>query len=598
MKTFTKTFFRMLRVNKGRFIANVLMILLSITISAGLLSLTGTVRKSLGHKMNDLIISDIIIKTNNPLGFTDEEINEVKEMDYVLDVCPLFTYDILENDIIYRKYNLDFSNNSVNKITLLDGSLPSNLNECVLEQSNDFLLDYQIGDTITLSSIDYKVVGIVENPLYLSTSEEPYLLDVDESVDVIMYTDSTYDYYKMPYTDLLIDIDTNKDYFSDSYDEEIDERIEELKNSFNDEYTYLSLNENASYELFRTYTSKIQSIAYIFPIFFIVVAALVVLITLTRLIQDERKLIACNQSLGIKKSWIINKYLSFAFLFSFIGGIIGLFIGVYGVPAVVYPVFTSIFLMPDIIYSPNYLLGSILVLVLILISMIIVYYILNKELKETPAALFLNKAPKPGKRILLEKIPFIWKPLPFRYKSSIRNIIRKKKNLILTILSVIGSSVLIFIGFALYDNSVYLKDDPLFGTVIDSIGMISFVIITFAMGMCILIIYNLNNMNILERQRELATLKVLGYQDIECSFYTFREILIISALGGMLAIPISYFLVKYVFIYLDFGSIDYVRFYAYILPFIIIILLTIIVNFLLYKKVKNINMNDSLKTLD
>ena len=598
MKTFIKTFIRMLKANKGRFIANMLMVLLSLTISAGLLSLTGTVRESLGSKMDKEAIADIIIKSPNIEGFKDEEITKINSLDYVLDIYPLFTYDINENDTIYRKYSLDFSYNNINKIKILEGKLPSNINECVLEQSNEYLIDYKIGDTITLSQIEYKVVGIVENPLYLSTSKEPYLLNIDESVDVIMYTDSKYDPYKMPYTDLLIDIDTNKKYFSNDYDDYIDDIIKELKIELGDSFTYLSLNENPSYELFRTYTRKIELIAYIFPLFFIVVTALVILITLTRLIQDERKLIACYQSLGIKKSWIINKYVIFAIMFSFIGGILGLFIGVYGVPKVVYPVFRSIFYMPSIIYSPNYILGFSLVLILVLISIIIIIYIVGKELKETPAALFLNKAPKPGRRILLERIPLIWKPLPFRYKSSIRNIVRKKKNFILTMLSVIGSSVLIFIGFALYDNSVYLKDDPLFGTVIDSIGLISFVIILFAMGMCILIIYNLNNMNILERQRELATLKVLGYQNIECSFYTFREILIISTIGAILAIPVSYILVKYVFIYLDFGSIDYVRLYSYILPFSIIILLTVLVNFLLYKKVVNINMNDSLKTLD
>ncbi|MBQ3252998.1 MAG: hypothetical protein IJA65_00440, partial [Acholeplasmatales bacterium] len=129
MKTFIKTFIRMLKANKGRFIANMLMVLLSLTISAGLLSLTGTVRESLGSKMDKEAIADIIIKSPNIEGFKDEEISKINSLDYVLDIYPLFTYDINENDTIYRKYSLDFSYNNINKIKILEGKLPSNINE-------------------------------------------------------------------------------------------------------------------------------------------------------------------------------------------------------------------------------------------------------------------------------------------------------------------------------------------------------------------------------------------------------------------------------------------------------------------------------------
>ncbi|HBN00259.1 MAG TPA: hypothetical protein DD384_03375 [Firmicutes bacterium] len=193
---------------------------------------------------------------------------------------------------------------------------------------------------------------------------------------------------------------------------------------------------------------------------------------------------------------------------------------------------------------------------------------------------------------------FLWDKLPFRYKSSFRNIFRQKKNLILTSLSVIGSTVLLMLGFGLLDISHALKDDALFGNVASSMGSISFVIILFALSMAIVVIYSLANMNIQDRQREIATLKVLGYHDKECSFYTFREIMIISIGSSLLALPISALLMYFVFNWLDFGSINDVQWCSYIFSFAIVILATILVNLLLYPKIKTVDMNDSLKTLD
>ncbi|MCI7068940.1 MAG: FtsX-like permease family protein, partial [Mollicutes bacterium] len=165
-------------------------------------------------------------------------------------------------------------------------------------------------------------------------------------------------------------------------------------------------------------------------------------------------------------------------------------------------------------------------------------------------------------------------------------------------LSVIGSTVLLMLGFGLLDISHALKDDTLFGNVASSMGSISFVIILFALSMAIVVIYSLANMNIQDRQRELATLKVLGYHDKECSFYTFREIMIISIGSALLALPISALLMYLVFSWLDFGSVSDVQWYSYIFSFAIVILSTVLVNLLLYPKIKTVDMNDSLKTLD
>ena len=155
-----------------------------------------------------------------------------------------------------------------------------------------------------------------------------------------------------------------------------------------------------------------------------------------------------------------------------------------------------------------------------------------------------------------------------------------------------------FLGLALLDVTNALKTDPLYGQVADSIKLVSVVIVLFSLSMCIIIIFNIANLNILERNRELATLKVLGYTDKECSFYTFRETLMVSIFSIIISIPIGYFVGLLVFSYLNFGSINDVRWFMYLIAGGAIFALTLLVNLLLYPKVKKVDMNDSLKTLE
>ena len=105
-------------------------------------------------------------------------------------------------------------------------------------------------------------------------------------------------------------------------------------------------------------------------------------------------------------------------------------------------------------------------------------------------------------------------------------------------------------------------------------------------------------MNISDREREIATLKVLGYHDFECSMYTFREILIMSVVASLVGLPISALVIYFIFGYLDFGSLSDVRWSSYLFTFLLVLSMTMVLNLLLYPKIKRINMNDSLKILE
>lgn len=158
--------------------------------------------------------------------------------------------------------------------------------------------------------------------------------------------------------------------------------------------------------------------------------------------------------------------------------------------------------------------------------------------------------------------------------------------------------MIIMIGFALNDASAALEGDELFGDVASSMGQISSFIILFAIAMAITVIYSLANMNIEDRKREIATLKVLGYHDVECSLYTFREIMFIVVLASALGVGVGTGVVYWMFSFLGFGTIGDVEWYSYLASPILIIVSTIVVSLLLFPNIRRIDMNSSLKSVE
>ena len=626
MKSYSKTILRMFKHNTTRFLANCFIVVLSLIVSVGLGALAPIMRDVAIHDMDKTQISDMIVKSTSTSGFSDEEVDAVKKLNFVDDVDTYFVNDFSVDDeessdgvFITRFYAIDLKDRAFNKIELLEGEYPTKFEECVVEVANHNTVEYEIGDKITVTydagimqiPLEFTVTGIVYNPLFMTVGDEPSYVDSDIGIDSVVYIEketlpTLYQAF-IPDTDLMIKFKNNGnfEYFDDSYDDFSAEKSEIILdtlaafNTENDhEYVSLTLKENFSYTLFESYYDKIVLLSFVLPIFFVLVCALVNSITISRLIADERTLIGCYFSQGIEKKTILNKYMLFTVVSVGLGILIGFPLGYYLLPYVVFPAVKNVIYLSGIIYESGTVLGLIYTAVIFLAAIFITLGVVLNTLKETPCLLLQPKAPKAGKKILLERIKPLWKPLPFRIKSSLRNIFRQKKNFILTLLSIIGTTFLMFFGFSLLDISRKLVNDPLFSEVASSMEPISSFVIIIAILLSILVVYNLANMNIQERSRELATLKVLGYQDIECSFYTFREILFISIFGIILGVPISYVITKYIIYFLDFGTVDYVKWYSYVLTMAITFFSTLIINFILYPKVIKINMNDSLKTLD
>ena len=197
---------------------------------------------------------------------------------------------------------------------------------------------------------------------------------------------------------------------------------------------------------------KVDSIAQIFPVFFILVVALMCFNTMNRMIEEERGQIGILSSLGYGKFKIMSGYLFYVFLATIIGVVIGLTSGYTVIPTIIYQIYHANYILPTLIVSVKLIPFSLLVCCSLLLMFSITIISCLKELRNYPATILRPKAPKMGKKVLLERVSFLWKRLSFTSKVTVRNMFRYKKRIIMTVLGVAGSSALLLTGFGLRDS--------------------------------------------------------------------------------------------------------------------------------------------------
>lgn len=220
----------------------------------------------------------------------------------------------------------------------------------------------------------------------------------------------------------------------------------------NPKWYVLDRYSNSGYNSFIQDTGSIEGIAQIFPVVFFVVALLISLTSMTRMVEEQRTQIGTLKALGYNKLQIASKYVIYASLACVIGGILGMSVGFVLLPKIIWMMYEMMYQMTDISISFQWDVGGI---GLLLISVCIIgatIYAVLKELIHAPAVLMRPKSPKMGKRVLLEKIPFIWKHLSFSRKVTVRNIFRYKKRFLMTIIGILGCTALITVGFGIRDS--------------------------------------------------------------------------------------------------------------------------------------------------
>lgn len=619
MKTYFKTVRRMFRHHLIRLLSLIGVILISIGFISGIGSPTDMIQDSIENYYRDRNVSDFIVKSKSG-SFTDDQISAVRARYGKKNVNTGLSVDIQTSEKrSLRLYFLDFDAWDINVPELVDGEkVTGDESNCVYaEISDNVIKGYAVGETVEIDlgkalnlPMEYKisvtVKGIVKSPLTFGKDGEPSYNNPEgtetpdnmvklgklDLLENILYCPSSL----LPVQvkgDLYITAGDRNLFasFSDGYRAYVEKEKSELTALLGDDIEIITLYDNYSFKSVLSSADKVRGIGNILMMIFIAVSLLVVLSSMMRLMEEERAQIACLKTLGYSSFSIVVRYLLFALVALLAGGGGGFFVG-YGVSWLICYVFGYGHDMPSIsvVVNPSYYFLSVGTIAAITLTAI---FILGMRITgDTPANLLRPKPPKKGKRVFLENIPFLWNRLAFKYKSSLRNVLRYKMRFFMMLVSVAVSAGLVFAGLALLDMCLF--DD--FGS--PSIIGISVVVVAFAGLLTAVVINTLTTINISERNREIATLMVLGYLDSEICGYIYREIYISTLIGVLFGYPVGIGLATLIFKTIGFGTVSGVSWFMWLFVPVVVFGFTLLVTLILRPKIVKTKMNESLKAVE
>lgn len=231
-------------------------------------------------------------------------------------------------------------------------------------------------------------------------------------------------------------------------------------------YTFDQRAENPGFQEYGDLSERIAAIANVFPVFFFFIAALITFTTMTRMVEENRREIGTLKALGYSRFEIAIKYIIYALSAAIIGIVLGSVIGTHTLPRLVFELSSDRYNFPGV--EAFYLSRPIVqaTIAFLFASLGAALLVLMRELHEKPAELLQPKAPKPGKRIFLERITPIWSRMSFNSKVSYRNLFRYKSRMIMAVIGIAGCAALMVAGVGLKD-SLSSVGDKQFGPIID-----------------------------------------------------------------------------------------------------------------------------------
>lgn len=233
------------------------------------------------------------------------------------------------------------------------------------------------------------------------------------------------------------------------------EKVNDIKNA---KWYIWGRDENTGLNSYSQDSENIERLGEAFPVVFFIIATLISLTTMSRMVEEERVQIGTLKALGYNKMQIMSKYIIYSLFASVIGGFLGALFGLKFFPFIIIMMYGMMYDMPTFILEFNvyYTLIGIGIMTACIVGATIITA--SKELASTPAQMMRPKAPKAGKRVLLEKIPFIWNKLSFTQKVTLRNMFRYKKRFLMTVIGIMGCTALILAGFGLKDSISRIMD--------------------------------------------------------------------------------------------------------------------------------------------
>ncbi|MGN0395221.1 MAG: FtsX-like permease family protein [Coprococcus sp.] len=432
------------------------------------------------------------------LGFSDEDVEAFGGEDQVSYAEGSYSFDLLydgmgENERVLKTMSIP---EYINGIELVDGRMPENMDECVVDSR---INDVAVGDTITLTETNnentlsqmtvrkFVVTGTVNSSYYINFERGTTTLGNGKIYGFAYVMPEAFDCDC--YTDVFVTFDTDYDLYSDEYDEFIDEKEEKwddiCKNSVTkryknllmqtgltedmvgdiniddlDDVSYYILDRgtNIGYVCFESDSDIVDGVAKVFPVFFILVAVLVCMTTMNRMVEEQRTMIGMLKALGYGEGTIMSKYMIYSGTAALIGCVGGYMAGTYIFPKVIWYAYQMMYINLKLEYVFDIKLAALALATSMLCTIGTTWFSCRYELAETAAGLMRPKAPKAGKRVLLERIPFIWKRLKFLKKVSVRNIFRYKKRFFMMIIGISGCTALLLTGFGLNDSIAGFAD--------------------------------------------------------------------------------------------------------------------------------------------
>lgn len=232
----------------------------------------------------------------------------------------------------------------------------------------------------------------------------------------------------------------------------IDDGKEQLEKTSKPVWYLFTRDDNPGYSEYGQNSERISNIAMVFPLFFVMVAALVCLTTMTRMVEEQRTQIGTLKALGYKNGAIMFKYMFYALTAAICGAVFGMLVGMKIFPAIIIKAYSMMYTIPDMLLPYDFVLMICTVAAAVLLTAVTVYFSCSGILHDCPATLMRPKTPKSGKKILLERIGFIWNRLSFSHKVTMRNIFRYKRRMLMTIVGIAGCTALVLTGFGVYDS--------------------------------------------------------------------------------------------------------------------------------------------------
>ena len=465
------------------------------------------------------------------LGLTDKDIDIIKQTEGVKVEGRYFQdINLSQENQVFRILSYD-SKQTLNRVVVTKGRLPSKPNEIVLDDfarqkgyklNQDF--DFSADDSAkTFKRQTFKIVGFVKSPEFIENISRGNTTIGKGSIDCFAlvlsenFTQPVYSEALVKYADLA-----NSDAYSTQYENRLKKDEKKLKKylkqnaavSLDDrkkeqqklldqekakfqqrtslnldelsseqlaeltalnpelpkqletlkvqqqridslaapEYHLFARSDNPGYSEYKDNAERISSLASVFPWIFFLIAALVTLTTMTRMVEEKRSELGTFKALGYRNGEIAEKYLLYATLAGGSGTLLGLAVGFYLLPIIIFNAYGQLYNLENVV-TPWYLSYSLIALVVALTcSAGSAWFVLRYDLKAAPAILMQPKAPKKGKRIFLERMTFIWRRLSFSQKVTLRNLFRYKQRMLMTVIGIAGCMSMIITGFGLRDS--------------------------------------------------------------------------------------------------------------------------------------------------